>query len=96
MATINPHYDAEAHENRLDRMEQEREYNAGELMKDEAFIDQVFADGFPTETMARIAQHVQRLKATQHSGMCDGPYLAIGRLICDHIAECAWEEAKKK
>ena len=74
-------------------MEQEREYRANELMQAEEFIDSVFADGFPVDTMARIVQHIQTAKT---EALCDGPYRAIGRLICDHIAECAWKEARKK
>lgn len=92
---INPHYDAEAHENHLDRMEQEREHKAGELMKDEEFIDRVFSGGIPTEIMSRIVQHIQTVKTTEHGGMCDGPYRAIGKLICNWIADEAWNEAKK-
>lgn len=93
MATINPLYDAEAHENRMDYLEQEREHKASVLMQDEEFIDRVFAEGFPVDTMARIVQHIQTAKTEE---LCDGPYRAIGRLICDHIAERAWKEARKK
>lgn len=96
MVTINPHYDAEQEQNRLQQLEDEREMRNKFLMQNSDFIVSVLTDEVPQHVLDTCISQIERITMTQDTAHIDAAYRVIGRCVAEWVAERAWKASAKK
>lgn len=94
MATLNPHRDYEIEDQRLEKLEMQRLHTANCMLTRHSFVQNVLADELPAALVRTIAEQVGKITCTKDEEQIRNAYCAIGRALVDHLAECAWEDAR--